>query len=196
MSDRAVSPLDRLPLRSKPWVPALSGRERQEAALNWPISFASMASPIAAIIRCRSPISRSCRPWSAAAQRLSVATSNSVTPVTLSGPLITPAAIGTAPNANLWPRSNGSINKNPNCCQPDIFILVFTLPHQLNALILVNKKPLINIFFQSVSQTLARFSPNRLGGTFGDHCGSPYLESNPVGSFSSALSGPRRRSVF
>ena len=47
------------------------------------------------------------------------------------------------------------------------FHLVFTLPHQLNPLILVNKKPLINILFQSVSQTLARFAQNRLGGTLG-----------------------------
>ena len=34
------------------------------------------------------------------------------------------------------------------------FHLVFTLPHELNRLILVNKKPLINILFQAVSETL------------------------------------------
>src|SRR6266542_328671 len=44
------------------------------------------------------------------------------------------------------------------------FHLVFTLPHELNALILVNKKPLINILFQSVWQTLAQFARSRLGG--------------------------------
>jgi hypothetical protein len=47
------------------------------------------------------------------------------------------------------------------------FHLVFTLPHELNPLILVNKKPLINILFQSVWQTLAQFAQNRLGGTLG-----------------------------
>jgi predicted Zn-ribbon and HTH transcriptional regulator len=47
------------------------------------------------------------------------------------------------------------------------FHLVFTLPHQLNPLILVNKKPLINILFQSVWQTLAQFAQRRLGGTLG-----------------------------
>jgi hypothetical protein len=47
------------------------------------------------------------------------------------------------------------------------FHLVFTLPHELNPLILVNKKPLINILFQSVSQTLAQFAQSRLGGTLG-----------------------------
>jgi predicted Zn-ribbon and HTH transcriptional regulator len=47
------------------------------------------------------------------------------------------------------------------------FHLVFTLPHELNPLILVNKKPLINILFQSVWQTLAPFAQRRLGGTLG-----------------------------
>jgi hypothetical protein len=47
------------------------------------------------------------------------------------------------------------------------FHLVFTLPHELNSLILVNKKPLINILFQSVWQTLAQFAQHRLGGTLG-----------------------------
>lgn len=47
------------------------------------------------------------------------------------------------------------------------FHLVFTLPHELNPLILVNKKSLLNILFQSVSQTLAQFAKRRLGGTLG-----------------------------
>ncbi len=47
------------------------------------------------------------------------------------------------------------------------FHLVFTLPHELNPLILVNKKPLINILFQSVWQTLAQFAQRGLGGTLG-----------------------------
>ena len=47
------------------------------------------------------------------------------------------------------------------------FHLVFTLPHELNPLILVNKKPLINILFQSVWQTLAQFTQRGLGGTPG-----------------------------
>jgi hypothetical protein len=47
------------------------------------------------------------------------------------------------------------------------FHLVFTLPHELNPLILVNKKPLINILFQSVWLTLAQFAQSRLGGSLG-----------------------------
>ena len=45
--------------------------------------------------------------------------------------------------------------------------LAFTLPHQLNRLILVNKKSLINILFQTVSETLAKFAQSHLKGTLG-----------------------------
>src|SRR5919106_4264285 len=47
------------------------------------------------------------------------------------------------------------------------FHLVFTLPHEINPLILVNKKPLNNILFQSVWQTVAQFAQHRLGGRLG-----------------------------
>jgi predicted Zn-ribbon and HTH transcriptional regulator len=76
------------------------------------------------------------------------------------------------------------------------FHLVFTLPHELNPLILVNKKPLINILFQSVWQTLAQFAQRRLGGTLGITAVLHTLGSDPVGSFSSALSGSRGCFVF
>jgi predicted Zn-ribbon and HTH transcriptional regulator len=47
------------------------------------------------------------------------------------------------------------------------FHLVFTLPHELNRLFLVNKKPLINILFQAVSETLLEFAQTHLKGTLG-----------------------------
>jgi predicted Zn-ribbon and HTH transcriptional regulator len=47
------------------------------------------------------------------------------------------------------------------------FHLVFTVPHELNRLILVNKKPLINILFHTVSETLLEFARTHLGGTLG-----------------------------
>lgn len=47
------------------------------------------------------------------------------------------------------------------------FHLVFTLPHELNSLILVNKKTLINILFQAVSETLLAFAQRHLKGTLG-----------------------------
>jgi len=47
------------------------------------------------------------------------------------------------------------------------FHLVFTLPHELNRLILVNKKPLINILFKAVSETLLEFGQTHLKGISG-----------------------------
>ena len=47
------------------------------------------------------------------------------------------------------------------------FHLVFTVPHELNRLILANKKPLINLLFQAVSETLLEFAQTHLKGTLG-----------------------------
>ncbi len=47
------------------------------------------------------------------------------------------------------------------------FHLVFTLPHELNRLILANKKTLLSLLFKAVSQTLLEFGRTRLGGTVG-----------------------------
>ena len=47
---------------------------------------------------------------------------------------------------------------------------VFTLPHQLNALILChqdNQRALLNLLFQAAAQTLLQFGRNNLGGTLG-----------------------------
>ena len=47
------------------------------------------------------------------------------------------------------------------------FHLVFTLPHELNGLILTNKKILLNHFFKAVGETLVDFGHTRLGGQIG-----------------------------
>ena len=47
------------------------------------------------------------------------------------------------------------------------FHTVFTLPHELNALALFNKKPVFDILFRSVSETLLSFAENNLGGKLG-----------------------------
>ena len=47
------------------------------------------------------------------------------------------------------------------------FHCVFTLPHELNPLILKNKSLMLNILFKSVSQTLITFGKNELGGKIG-----------------------------
>lgn len=50
------------------------------------------------------------------------------------------------------------------------FHLVFTLPHELNPLLLVNKKRLCDILFKAVSQTLLEFGRTHLDGWLGFIC--------------------------
>src|SRR5213594_1673632 len=45
--------------------------------------------------------------------------------------------------------------------------LVFTLPHELNRLILANKKILLSLLFKAVSETLLEFGRRRFKGTVG-----------------------------
>src|SRR5437870_9809283 len=47
------------------------------------------------------------------------------------------------------------------------FHLVFTLPHELNALILTNKRILLSHLFKAVGETLVDFGRTRLGGQIG-----------------------------
>jgi hypothetical protein len=47
------------------------------------------------------------------------------------------------------------------------FHLVFTLPHELNRLILAHKKIVLGLLFKAVSETLIEFGKSRLGGTLG-----------------------------
>ncbi len=47
------------------------------------------------------------------------------------------------------------------------FHLVFTLPHELNRLILANKKIVLGLLFKAVSKTLLEFGQTRLKGTIG-----------------------------
>lgn len=47
------------------------------------------------------------------------------------------------------------------------FHVVFTLPHELNALILSNKRVLLKILFDATAQTLLTFGRNNLGGKLG-----------------------------
>ena len=49
----------------------------------------------------------------------------------------------------------------------EYFHLVFTLPHELNGLILTNKKILLSHLFKAVGETLVEFGHTRLGGQIG-----------------------------
>jgi hypothetical protein len=44
---------------------------------------------------------------------------------------------------------------------------VFTLPHELNALVLANQRPMLKLLFQAVAKTLLEFGCNELGGKLG-----------------------------
>src|SRR5262245_7780596 len=150
-----------------PCWPPLSDRQRQEAALNWPISFARMARRIAATIRCRFRISKSCRPWNAAAQRPWAATSSGATPVALSDPPITPA-VTAPPQADQSLAKLKWLDKQKSELLPvGYFHLVFTLPHELNGLMLSNIKILLGHLFRAVGETLVDFGSTRLGGQSG-----------------------------
>jgi hypothetical protein len=123
------------------------------------------------------------------------ATSSGVTPVALSAPPITP--VETAP-----PQADQSLaqarwleKQKSELLPVRYFHLVFTVPHELNRLILVNKKPLINILFQAVSETLLEFAQTHLKAILDITAVLHTLGLDPVRSFSSPLSGPRRSSV-
>ena len=47
------------------------------------------------------------------------------------------------------------------------FHLVFTVPHELNPLILAHKRPLLTLLFHAASQTLVQFGRRNLGGQIG-----------------------------
>jgi hypothetical protein len=47
------------------------------------------------------------------------------------------------------------------------FHVVFTLPHELNCVILNHKRLMLNCLFAAVSQTLLKFAKNKLNGTLG-----------------------------
>jgi Putative transposase/Transposase zinc-binding domain len=47
------------------------------------------------------------------------------------------------------------------------FHLVFTLPHELNRLVLAHKKIVLSLLFKAVSETLFEFGRRRFGGTVG-----------------------------
>ena len=90
------------------------------------------------------------------------------------------------------------------------FHLVLTVPHDLNALILTHKRPLLTLLFNAASQTLVQFGHHNLGGqigctmvlhpwdqTLGAHChvhclmaagalaanGARWIDADPAASF-------------
>jgi Putative transposase len=95
------------------------------------------------------------------------ATSSGVTPVALSAPPITPA-VTAPPQADQSLAQARWLEKQKSELLPvGYFHLVFTLPHELNGLILTNKKILLSYLFKAVGETLVDFGHTRLGGQIG-----------------------------
>jgi hypothetical protein len=68
------------------------------------------------------------------------------------------------PTCQHMPREQWLEKRKEEILPVGYFHVVFTLPHELNAVILNNKKMMFNILFAAASKTLLTFSENELGG--------------------------------
>jgi hypothetical protein len=72
------------------------------------------------------------------------------------------------PQTYLFPSSFKTREDRPQSLLPvNYFHVVFTLPHELNAVILNHKRLMLHCLFAAASQTLLRFGKNQMGGTPG-----------------------------
>jgi len=71
------------------------------------------------------------------------------------------------PKCQHMPRERWLEKRKDEILPLNYFHVVFTLPHELNTIILNNKKVMLNCLFAAVSKTLLTFSENQLGGTPG-----------------------------
>ena len=71
------------------------------------------------------------------------------------------------PKCQQMPRERWLQTRKEELLPVDYFHVVFTLPHELNPVILSNKYVMFNILFKAVSQTLLTFGKNELGGKLG-----------------------------
>ncbi|MBW2471291.1 MAG: IS91 family transposase [Deltaproteobacteria bacterium] len=71
------------------------------------------------------------------------------------------------PQCQHMPRERWLAKRKEEILPVSYFHVVFTLPHELNTVILNNKKVMFNILFAAASKTLLRFSENEFNGTPG-----------------------------
>jgi hypothetical protein len=71
------------------------------------------------------------------------------------------------PKCQHMPRERWLAKQKEQILPVNYFHVVFTLPHELNAVILNHKRLMLNCLFAAVSQTLLKFAKNQLGGTPG-----------------------------
>ena len=71
------------------------------------------------------------------------------------------------PKCQHMPRERWLEKRKDEILPVSYFHVVFTLPHELNTIILNNKKVMLNILFKAASRTLLTFGENDLNGTPG-----------------------------
>ncbi len=71
------------------------------------------------------------------------------------------------PKCQHMPRERWLEKRRDELLPVNYFHVVFTLPHELNTIILNNKKVMLNILFKAASQTLLTFGKNEINGTPG-----------------------------
>ena len=71
------------------------------------------------------------------------------------------------PKCQHMPRERWLAKRKEEILPVNYFHVVFTLPHELNAVILNHKKLMLNCLFAAVSQTILRFGKNEMSGTPG-----------------------------
>ena len=71
------------------------------------------------------------------------------------------------PKCQHMPRERWLEKRKDEILATSYFHVVFTLPHELNAIILSNKTVMLNILFKAASQTLLSFGENAFGGKLG-----------------------------
>ncbi len=71
------------------------------------------------------------------------------------------------PKCQNMPRERWLEKRKEEILPVNYFHVVFTLPHELNTIILNNKKVMFNILFAAASKTLLSFGENELNGTPG-----------------------------
>jgi len=71
------------------------------------------------------------------------------------------------PTCQHMPRERWLEQRKGEILPTDYFHVVFTLPHELNSVVLNNKEVMLTILFKAASQTLLAFGENSLGGKLG-----------------------------
>ena len=71
------------------------------------------------------------------------------------------------PTCQHMPRERWLEQRKAEILPTEYFHVVFTLPHELNTIVLNNKKVMLGMLFKAASQTLLTFGEDKLGGKLG-----------------------------